>query len=269
MAFLNPKQPRFLKVIESFTVGEIPSISQLSGGIRAINWADNAWYRLDTSVVPNVVIRANGTSILDAEETDPEWTDSPSFGIDNEDIAAWNANLREAITPVNAVASQGTLTATAGGNKIVNGNTVSIGPSGSVKVYTFKTVLTPTEGEVLIGENDTAALLNLKNALNHTGTPDTDYKCAVAHLTAEGLSSNATTIIVESRIKGVIGNLIMISKSGADISWNGDGFLGATVLGVDGTIGYINQMATDSGFIYVCTATNTISDANWKKVAIA
>ena len=66
-----------------------------------------------------------------------------------------------------------------------NGSTVTIGG----KVYTFKTTLTPTEGEVLIGTTIGGTLTNLYNAINNTGTPNTDYKCAAinANVQAQGL----------------------------------------------------------------------------------
>lgn len=128
-----------------------------------------------------------------------------------------------------AVAARGTLTVAGGGNKILDTNTVTLG----TKVYTFKTALTPTEGEVLIGANDTAALLNLKNAILHAGTPDTDYKCAVAHPTVTSISSDATTLIVEARTKGIIGNTIVSTETGGDLAWDG-ATLGTTVAGSDG-----------------------------------
>jgi len=58
-----------------------------------------------------------------------------------------------------------------------DGDTVVIG----TKTYTFKTALTPTEGEVLINSSADAALLNLIRAINHTGTANTDYKCAAVN----------------------------------------------------------------------------------------
>jgi hypothetical protein len=62
-----------------------------------------------------------------------------------------------------------------------NGDTVTI----DGKVYTFRTTLTPTEGEVLInGLNGSGA--NISAAIDHTGTPGTDYSCAAAHPTMEG-----------------------------------------------------------------------------------
>lgn len=45
---------------------------------------------------------------------------------------------------------------------------------------------------------------------------------------------------------------------------------GATALsgGVDGTIGVKNQIVVDATNVYMCTATNTIADANWKKLVL-
>jgi hypothetical protein len=167
-------------------------------------------------------------------------------------------------TPVNAVRAQGTLTVTGGGNQIANNDTVTL----DVKTYTFKTVLTPSEGEVLIGANDTAALLNLKNALNLTGTPGTDYSCAAAHPTVSGLSSDATTLIARALVAGVAGNSIASTEVSAELSWDGTGTLGATVLGVDGTVGSAREMLADSSYFYYCTTANSLSGANWRRVSL-
>ena len=131
-----------------------------------------------------------------------------------------------------ATAAQGTLTVTGGGNQIADGYTVTI----DGKTYTFKTSLTveAVEGEVLIGTNDTAALLNLLNALNHTGTPGIDYSCEAAHPTVKGSSSDATTLVVEARTPGTAGNAIEVSKVGAETIWD-DTVLGKTQAGVDCT----------------------------------
>jgi hypothetical protein len=42
-----------------------------------------------------------------------------------------------------------------------------------------------------------------------------------------------------------------------------------TANGVNGSVGLKGQVFFDDGFVYVCTANNTINDANWKKAAIA
>jgi hypothetical protein len=165
-------------------------------------------------------------------------------------------------TPVNAVAASGTLTVGSGGSKILDGDTVTIGS----KTYTFKTALTPTEGQVLIGANDTAALLNLKNAINHTGTPDTDYKCAAVHPTVTGTSSNATTLVVTAKTKGVAGNSIVTTETeaGTDKAWGAAHLEG----GVNGTPGIANETCMDDTYLYCCITANTIADANWRRIAL-
>jgi len=167
-------------------------------------------------------------------------------------------------TPVNAVASVGTLTVTAGGNDIADGMTVSIGGI----TYTFKTALTPTEGEVLIGANDTATLLNLKNALNHAGTPGTDYSVAAANPSVVGTSSNATTLVITAKVKGTVGNAITFTKSGASLSVDGAGFVGGTVVGVNGSVGSQWEVFVDSSYLYVAIAANTTADANWRRISL-
>jgi hypothetical protein len=63
------------------------------------------------------------------------------------------------------------------GVNVAAGFTVEIGS----KAYQFIAALTPVEGEVLIGADADASMTNLKNAINYTGTPGTDYSCAAAH----------------------------------------------------------------------------------------
>lgn len=59
---------------------------------------------------------------------------------------------------------------------VSDNDTIQIGN----KIYRFKT--TPsTEGDVDIGANADGSLTNLIRAINHTGTPGTDYICANAH----------------------------------------------------------------------------------------
>lgn len=161
-------------------------------------------------------------------------------------------------TPVNAVAATGTLTVTGGGTQIAAGYIVHI----DTKNYTFVTPVGTTEGNVLVGVNDTASLLNLLNAIKHTGTPGTDYYCAAEHPTVSGTSSDATTIVITAKTKGV--STIATTKTGAEISW------AHTTLyaGVDGTVGVANEICADGTNIYHAISQNTISDANWRKVSL-
>lgn len=95
-----------------------------------------------------------------------------------------------------------------------DGDTVTIG----AKVYTFKTALTPTEGQVLIGANAAAAMANLKSAIMHTGTPGTDYSVAAAN-TDVSATSDATHVYLTALRGGTAGNSIATTEAGTHTSF--------------------------------------------------
>ncbi len=102
-------------------------------------------------------------------------------------------------------------TSTLTGNVPANNETFTL----NGKVYTFKTTLTPAEGEVLLGANETAALLNAKNAINaDSGTNGTDYQVEKAHPTIKATASNATTVSLSARVAGTAGNLLTTTATG-------------------------------------------------------
>ncbi len=100
---------------------------------------------------------------------------------------------------------------------VTDGKTVTIGN----KVYTFKSALTPTEGQVLIGADADASLLNLIRAINHTGTPDTDYKCAAAHTQVTAASSVTSHAFKVTSILDGVGDLAYaVATNEATLSWS-------------------------------------------------
>ena len=131
-------------------------------------------------------------------------------------------------TAIDAVAAVGKITSDA--TSPSDGDTVTI----DTKVYTFKSSLTPVEGEVLIGASAAVALDNLKSAINHTGTPDTDYKCAAVHPTVEATTNEDTTQLVAAKGKGVAGNLIALAATSTHLTVDA-AVLGTEVAGADGT----------------------------------
>lgn len=108
-----------------------------------------------------------------------------------------------------------TQTLTSNGTAPTAADTVVVGGT----TYTFRTTLTPTEGEVLIGASAATALANLKSAINHTGTPDTDYKCAAANTQVEGTTLTSTTLLVRALLAGTPGNSIASTDTAATLSW--------------------------------------------------
>lgn len=97
------------------------------------------------------------------------------------------------------------------------GDTVTI----DGKTYTFKTSLTPTEGEVLLAGGGTAALLNLARAINRTGTPGVDYYVAAAHSTVRASAAvTANAITVAALAAGAAGNGLAVSEAATGLAWD-------------------------------------------------
>jgi len=96
-----------------------------------------------------------------------------------------------------------------------DGDTVTIGS----KTYTFRTALTPTEGEVLIGGSAAKALDNLRDAINHKGRPDTDYKCAAANTQVASTENTDTTQKVVIIEEDTVGAGVATSTTSANLQW--------------------------------------------------
>jgi hypothetical protein len=144
----------------------------------------------------------------------------------------------EKTTVGDAVKATGTLTSDATAPS--DGDTVTIGGY----TYTFKTALTAstTPFEVLIGASAAAALDNLKEAINASGTPGTNFGSKTyAHPDVVATTNTNTTQVVEARLAGTTGNSIATTETSSHLSW------GAATLasGADGTY-YKGQSGTDN-----------------------
>lgn len=113
---------------------------------------------------------------------------------------------------------------------------------------------------------------NLEAAIEGSGVEGTDYGTGTdAQTDVSVTAQDATTMTVTAAVKGVAGNSIAIAETLGDAGsvWAG----GATFLsgGIDGTVGAAGEMRVDlsNSKIWVCTATNTIADANWKYASIS
>lgn len=109
-------------------------------------------------------------------------------------------------------------TITSNNTNVSDGDTVTIGG----KIYTFKTTLTPTEGEILIGASADDSLTNLSHAINNSGgTPGTDYQVSdkSAWVTCSAVSSHVLTFT--SIGIGSVGNTTTFSKSASTLTTSG------------------------------------------------
>lgn len=165
--------------------------------------------------------------------------------------------------PANDTTAFAKATLTASGT-ISDGDTVTLGVSAGEKVYTFKTTLTPTEGEVLIGASTATALDNLKSAVTHTGTPDTDYKCAAAHTQVTATTNTDTTQLFVSLVVGTTPNTYKSEVTGANLAFGGAVFSGGMaaadftcVAASEATALYTWQQSTDSGVTFGANLTTT------------
>jgi hypothetical protein len=137
-------------------------------------------------------------------------------------------NSRLNLSGGSTAAAVGTLTSD--NTNVSDADTVTVGG----KVYTFKTSLTPTEGQVLIGADADGSLLNLIRAINHSGTAGTDYSAAAANANVSAATSvTSHAFAVTARIPGAGGNAITSTETSAHLSWGG----GTLASGVSPTAG--------------------------------
>jgi len=151
-------------------------------------------------------------------------------------------------TPVNAIASQGTITmagiATANETFVIDSQT-----------FTWKAARAAA-GEVTIGADAPAAVTNIVTAV----TAD------LATVTA--VDGTGDTVTITAVTKGVAGNSIVFTEASTNMTVDGAGTLGTTTAGVNGTVGVANEIAQDATYFYVCVATNTVADTNWRRIAL-
>jgi hypothetical protein len=80
-------------------------------------------------------------------------------------------------------------------------------------------------------------------------------------------SSTDDIVTVQALVAGTAGNSISISTTATNLTITGGN---PTVLdsGVNGTLGVAGQVFFDATYLYLCTADNTISGENWRRIAV-
>lgn len=167
------------------------------------------------------------------------------------------SSLVDSGTPVNGVAAQGTLTMD---TQPTVGDTMTIGS----KTYTFTTDGTAaSDGEIDVGSDLADCKTLVPAAINGTdgiNTANADVTCS---------AFTGDDAVLTAAVKGVAGNSLATTETFTAVTNVFDATtLGTTTAGVDGTVGVAGQCAYDASYLYVCIATNTIADANWRRISV-
>jgi hypothetical protein len=131
-----------------------------------------------------------------------------------------------------------------------DGDTITIGD----RVYTMKTTLGTTAGQVLIGAAATNSLDNLKSAINATGTAGTDYTANTPiHQTVSAGTKTSSTLVVNPRDKAYTNADIATTETGANCSWGGttiaSGVAAVVAVAASGTRDTLAGVAGDKNLI--------------------
>ena len=156
-------------------------------------------------------------------------------------------------TPVNAATATGTLTVD---TLPTAGDSMTIG----TEVYVFMAAVdADTDGEIPIGADLATTQASIKAAINGTD----GINAAHPVVTCSDFAANVATITAKA--VGPAGN-VATTETFQSIT----NVFGAASLegGMNGTVGTEGQIMIDANKIYVCTADNTITDANWKSAAL-
>jgi len=171
----------------------------------------------------------------------PELKDELEAIWDNMDEAA------EVGAPVAAVAATGTLTLTGsvevGEVVVIGADTYEFVDGGEVS----------TVGNIAVEAGDLTAAVAATALIDATGT------AAVTKVTG-----GSGIITVTASVKGVLANTIVTTSTSAT------GFATATLIGgTDGTVALAGALKFTASALYVAVEDCTISDSNWKSVAIS
>jgi hypothetical protein len=174
--------------------------------------------------------------------------DSPAGSVYG-DYRSFMDGVLSVVQQISMTPATGTLTLTVNAGDT---NTVTIGS----KVYTFQTVLTNVDGNVLIGASASDSIDNLIDAINLGAGGGTDYAAATTiHPTVRAAAGAGDTMVVTVKSAayfGALGNAIATSDTLAGASaWGG-----ATLAG--GAMGSLTQRSMGHASL-ACAAGSTAS----------
>jgi hypothetical protein len=189
--------------------------------------------------------------LVNASQTGSLTSTAYDDGAESVDTVSGGVAILEVLTPTGTAAS-GTISLT---GQPSDGDTFTINGT----VYTFKTALTPTANQVLIGATAAATANNLFQALvGDPSTSGTNYAAGTTALPSTlipSVPSSAQVITITYSLTGTAGNAITLVKSGTNLAVSGATMAGG-VAGETATI--VVQSATSSGGSYATCATFTL-----------
>lgn len=134
-----------------------------------------------------------------------------------------------------------------------DGDTVTI----NGRTYTWRTTLTATPDEILIGVDAATSMTNIRNAINAETGAGTQYSTGTVKNTTV-FAGGTTTVRVRYRNVGVEGNSISISETGSNTAWDG-----ATLVGGKGAVAPTTYIAeVDTALNRARIGVNASSDSN-------
>lgn len=176
-----------------------------------INITETALLKIGQGRLKNIIINSHTSGTLKLID-----------GLSNGVVATTTLTSSGAMVPADYAV--GTLTSD--GTAVTDGDTVVVGATGGTsKTYTARTALTNiVANEVLIGStaDGSAFLVNLKKAINGTGTIGTDYSIGtVVNPDIIAYTITSTTLKVGFRTLGTAGNAYTTTETSSHLSWGG------------------------------------------------
>ncbi len=121
------------------------------------------------------------------------------------------------------------------------------------------------ENQVSLGIDDDATLTNLRDAINGSSTPGTDYSsniqanADVTSVITAGGGAAAGTLALTARVPGTIANSIILTEAASGTA-DGSGTLGGTTAGVDAVASAVTELGVN--FVLNAQGTGVAADTN-------
>ena len=188
---------------------EIPDTYEVFGGMVGADY--------------NGIIYIQATGIAAGDSITVDWIWIGDYSYLENSLSTEASRIANQLGDTAGAGTKASGTITSNGTNVSDGDTVTI----AGKVYTFKTILGTTEGQVLIGGTAAESLDNLKLAINSTGVTAQQY-CVTFHPLVEATTNTDAVQTLQARTTGILGNSITLAKSASTLTLSGSTLTGGT-----------------------------------------